>query len=126
MPGTDDLSWSFSSYSAYTLIFIPPSDNPLPGASAVPQHLRGLRAGPEPLGVEPAARAVRRRARRPPGKCSTVPSLISLCVSVLQFAATVDHSEKCTISSQIAFQSSILRCSKTKMGFKWGITVILI
>ena len=28
-----------------------------------------------------------------PGKCSTVPSLISVCVSVLQFAAIVEHSE---------------------------------
>ena len=46
------------------------------------------------------------------GKCSTVPSLISICVSGLQFAATVEHSEKSTISSQFAFQSSIVRCSK--------------
>ena len=44
------------------------------------------------------------------GKCSTVPSLISVCVSVLQFAATVEHSEQCTISSQFVFQSLILRC----------------
>ena len=46
------------------------------------------------------------------GKCSTVPSLISVCVSVLQFAATVEHSEQCTISSQFAFQSLICRFSK--------------
>ena len=32
-------------------------------------------------------------------------SLISICISVLQFAATVKYSEKCTISSQFAFQS---------------------
>ena len=50
-----------------------------------------------------------------PGKCSTVTSLISICVSVLQFAATVVHSTKCTSSSQFAFQSSILRCSKWPM-----------
>ena len=105
--------------------------------------------------------------RRCPGKCSAVPSLISICVSgwqfnrifrppnrppkdgrrpkderlrvgdelgndlshdlggqkillnchpVFQFAQNVKHSEKCTISSQFVFQSSILRCSK--MGFK--------
>ena len=28
------------------------------------------------------------------------PSLVSICVSVLQFAATVEHSKKCIISSQ--------------------------
>ena len=35
----------------------------------------------------------RSRTRTPPrsGKCSTVLSLISICVSVLQFAATVEH-----------------------------------
>ena len=46
--------------------------------------------------------------------CSTILSLISICVSVSQFAATVEHSEKCTILSQFAFQSSNLRRSK------WG------
>ena len=38
-------------------------------------------------------------------KCSTVPPPISICVSVLQFAATVGHSEKDTISFQFAYQS---------------------
>ena len=56
-----------------------------------------------------------------PGMCSTVLlSLISIGVSVLQFSATVEHSEKCTTSSQFEFQYSILRCSK------WGITALLI
>ena len=36
----------------------------------------------------------------------------SFCVSVFQYAATVEHSEKCAISSEFAFQSSILMCSK--------------
>ena len=45
------------------------------------------------------------------GKCSTVPYLICNCVSLLQFTVTVEHSEKCTISSQFEFQSSTLRCS---------------
>ena len=54
------------------------------------------REGPQPL----------------PGTCSTVPSLISICVSVLQFSATVESSEKCTILSQFTFKASILRCSK--------------
>ena len=54
------------------------------------------REGPQPL----------------PGTCSTVPSLISICVSGLQFAATVERSEILTISSQFALQSSVLRCSK--------------
>ena len=46
------------------------------------------------------------------GKCSTVLSLISICVSVLQFVAIVEHSEKGSILSQFACHSSILRCSK--------------
>ena len=58
----------------------------------------------------------------PPGKCSTVPSLISICVSVLQ---SVEHSEKFAISSQFAFQSSI-NFEVFKMGFKRGMTVLLI
>ena len=33
-----------------------------------------------------------------PGKCSTVPSLIFIPISVLQFAATVEQTEKCIIS----------------------------
>ena len=37
------------------------------------------------------------------GKCSTLPSPISICVSVLQFAATVKHLGKMTVSSQFAF-----------------------
>ena len=41
-----------------------------------------------------------------------VPYLISICVSVLQFAPTVEYSENCTVASQFACQSSILRCSK--------------
>ena len=32
------------------------SGDPLSGASSVPQHLRGFRGGPEPLGVEQDAR----------------------------------------------------------------------
>ena len=54
-----------------------------------------------------------------PGKCSTVPSFISICVSGLQFAAVDEQSEKCTISSQFAFQSSILRCSKWVSNGEW-------
>ena len=43
------------------------------------------------------------------GSVGTVPSLISIYISVLQSAATVEH---CTISPQFAFQSSFLRCSE--------------
>ena len=42
-----------------------------------------------------------------------VPSVISICVSLLQFAVAVEHSEKCTISSQFSLKSSILRCSRS-------------
>ena len=70
-------------------------------AGRPPHLLRGAR-GPDRLGGEVPGEG------RPPGKCSTVPSPISIRVSVLQFAATVEHSEKCTIASQLAFQSSIL------------------
>ena len=48
-----------------------------------------------------------------PGMCSTVPSVISSWVSVLQFAAPVEHSENSVISSQFAFQSSTLICTKS-------------
>ena len=37
------------------------------------------------------------------GKCSTVPSLISICASLLQFAASVEHSEKCTFQLNLHF-----------------------
>ena len=48
-----------------------------------------------------------------PGKCLTDPSLVSICVSVLQYAAMPQLlNTKCTVSSQFAFQSSILMCSK--------------
>ena len=53
------------------------------------------------------------------GKCSTAPALISICVSVLQFNATVEHSEECTISAEFAFQYSILRCSKGVSNGEW-------
>ena len=43
------------------------------------------------------------------GSVGTVPSLISIYISVLQSAATVEH---CTISPQFAFQSSFLRWSE--------------
>ena len=64
--------------------------------AAQPQRPRGrrrprlLRGRPGPVRVHTAV---------PPGKCSTVPSLISICVSVLQFAATVEHSEKCRLAN---------------------------
>ena len=56
------------------------------------------------------------------GECSTAPSLISICicVTVLLFSATVELSEKCMCCF-------ILMCiSIFNMGFKWGITVLLI
>ena len=37
------------------------------------------------------------------GKCSTLLYLIPICVSVSQFAATVEHSEKCTICLNFHF-----------------------
>ena len=51
-----------------------------------------------------------------PGKCSTVPSPISICVAVFQFSAIVEHSEKCNISSQ--FCISFFNFEVFKMGFK--------
>ena len=82
--------------------------------AAQPKRPRGrrrprlLRGRPGPVRVHTAL---------PPGKCSTVPSLLSICVSVLQSAATDELSEKCAISCQFKFQSSILRCSN---GFQMG------
>ena len=61
---------------------------------------------PRRTGRGPAASAAERS-----GKCSTVPSLISICVSVLQIVQIVATCCcKCTISSQFAFQYSIWRC----------------
>ena len=67
------------------------------GAAAGPGHTEEGAVGPVRLHREAAGA----------GKCSTVPSLILICVSVLQFSASVEHSEKCTISSQFAFKSLI-------------------
>ena len=59
---------------------------------------------------------------RYPGRCSTDPSLISICVSVLQFAATDEHSVKYTNLSQFEFQSSILRSSKWVSNGEWQLS----
>lgn len=73
------------------------------GAAAGAEHAAEDAAGADhPVGGEPVGA----------GKRSTVPSLISISISVRQFAAVDEHSEKCTISFQLAFQSSILRWSK--------------
>ena len=61
----------------------------------------------------PAAQGQRavRDPHRPPGKWSTFPSLISICVSVLQFSATVEHS--------VPFHINLQFCSGQN-GFQMG------
>ena len=77
----------------------PRGDDGLPGGEGGPGphvHLlqREVEALPEPgVRAEAHGRQAALQAQDRPGKCSTVPSLISICVSVLQFAATVEHSE---------------------------------
>ena len=55
------------------------------------------------------------------GKCSTVPSLISICVSVLLFAETVQRSQNVPFHLNLHFN---LYFEVFKMGFKLGMTVI--
>ena len=62
------------------------------------QRVRGLHARHQQVGAISAA--IRILGRAEAGKRSTVPSLASICVSVLQSTAIVEHSEKCAISSQ--------------------------
>ena len=84
----------------------------------VPEGTRGKGKGARGGGFNRRGRGRVQQEETSAGKCSTAPSLISICVSVLQFAAT-EHTEKCTISSQFAFQSSILRCSIWVYNGEW-------
>ena len=76
-----------------------------------PLHARKSPHEPEDVGGGESLHPRERQRREatpapavaPAGKCSKVPSLISICLSMLQFAATIEHSVKCTISFQFAF-----------------------
>ena len=67
---------------------------------------------------------VHRPERRLPGKCSTVSSLISICVTVVQLAATVEHSEKWIHCISVKPLSDTAR-NRLKGGF-WDVPISLL